>query len=1303
MSKILMDKLNNILDIDREKEYINFSLHKHLSKFINMNQYCSQEKLTSFVANNSSIINIIFNKSFKEILEKVKSINTYKELKDYLSSVEIEDLKINLNEILTLDNDENTNKKLNKKKSKKVNEDITYNNDELFLYRKKDIHERIEKILLKNVKAFGNLNRLNKKELIDTGKENLRIGFDFINGHINDVNIDAPLFLYDIEINVDENKVSISKKSQMILNEKLLFFIAKQLNVNYKNWDFSKLKTKQDIANLIEPIVQYKIVEESKVQEVNSRYQTLKFSNDFVIGLFDVRAGKIKEDFIELINKNVQLFNQKMKNDFEFYTKEEFREKALIQINNPLNIYQKYAIRSAINENTLIYGPPGTGKSEIITSILANLLIKSKSVLVVSEKDAALEVIKRRLGKLSDFAFYLKDIENENLFYEQIESISNHMGSFYNEEYRNEQFNLLETYQNNERVIDYNDEIDKFRNILIEDINFSLERDSRNNDYRDYLLSIREVEKFVKENKNGVEEFWKEYENKFVKLQSPTEFISKVAEFNWFKEKYELNEDETNRFDHMRHELNKFLVESNLIDHKIESFELLENKVNQLDKFINSQLLNKDKDFISSLESDLNVLSINQNIWKQIDKNLEGIKEKEYIKRFLLRYSARHEKFLSKYLNTSKTLRENLLNRYFYKGEISTSKLLFRSKKDTKTLDIFLSSIRDFEQIKLFKNNIYLNQLIELDETIVNPLVIYFYNNKSLLKKSFIEFYNQQIINFESRIIHQYYKYRVNQIERELININVYNFEKLNKNKHIIDRDLPYLINLYLKNNHDFILNMDSALYQIYLKHIKNILAKSSQDIQEKMEKMFKIARMELRPKINDFINEFIDCLRIIFPIWISKPELISFYLPNKKDIFDVGIFDEASQMFLEKAYPMIYRCNQLIISGDDKQLKPERILFNEFENDPDYRPLVKEVEFDYSESLLDRARVSYWNTYTLRNHYRSQAKELIEFSNTNFYDDKLLFTSLNNIDTNSLEIYTNLKNKEANHINKDEARLVLAKLKKEVNNFSKTLVICFTNRQKEYLMELINKEANSDLMTRIKRNLLVIGDISSVQGDEGDLVIISTVFSKESKDYSLIAKPRGVNYLNVAITRAKKKMIVFKSLNSDHINVNVEEFNKDTLIFKKWIAYLDAKAKIVRENGESKLTNSLNVSTFKKEVYQSFKDPERFKSISVVQNLIVGSINVDLALYTKSINDIDLLIILDDWKKNLTIQEWFEDIDKEEYLKSRNYRVIRIREQDWLKDKESIISRVEKIVKSKQLFEVIMKKAKTNKKNGGK
>ncbi|AHM62896.1 DNA/RNA helicase [Flammeovirgaceae bacterium 311] len=50
--------------------------------------------------------------------------------------------------------------------------------------------------------------------------------------------------------------------------------------------------------------------------------------------------------------------------------------------------------------NLVIQGPPGTGKSQTITNIIANAIGQGKKVLFVSEKMAALEVVKRRLDTI---------------------------------------------------------------------------------------------------------------------------------------------------------------------------------------------------------------------------------------------------------------------------------------------------------------------------------------------------------------------------------------------------------------------------------------------------------------------------------------------------------------------------------------------------------------------------------------------------------------------------------------------------------------------------------------------------------------------------------------------------------------------------------------------------------------------------------------------------------------------------------------------------------------------------------------
>ncbi len=66
-------------------------------------------------------------------------------------------------------------------------------------------------------------------------------------------------------------------------------------------------------------------------------------------------------------------------------------------------------LRALAGESLVIQGPPGTGKSQSITNLIAAALARGRSVLFVSEKLAALEVVRRRLDEvgLGDFVLEL--------------------------------------------------------------------------------------------------------------------------------------------------------------------------------------------------------------------------------------------------------------------------------------------------------------------------------------------------------------------------------------------------------------------------------------------------------------------------------------------------------------------------------------------------------------------------------------------------------------------------------------------------------------------------------------------------------------------------------------------------------------------------------------------------------------------------------------------------------------------------------------------------------------------------------
>ena len=79
--------------------------------------------------------------------------------------------------------------------------------------------------------------------------------------------------------------------------------------------------------------------------------------------------------------------------------------------------------------NIVIHGPPGTGKSQTIANLIGAFLADGKSVLFVSEKTAALDVVKRRLAS-SGLGTFCLDLHSErgrkaNVYLQFGESLAN--------------------------------------------------------------------------------------------------------------------------------------------------------------------------------------------------------------------------------------------------------------------------------------------------------------------------------------------------------------------------------------------------------------------------------------------------------------------------------------------------------------------------------------------------------------------------------------------------------------------------------------------------------------------------------------------------------------------------------------------------------------------------------------------------------------------------------------------------------------------------------------------------------------
>ena len=150
--------------------------------------------------------------------------------------------------------------------------------------------------------------------------------------------------------------------------------------------------------------------------------------------------------------------------------------------------------------------------------------------------------------------------------------------------------------------------------------------------------------------------------------------------------------------------------------------------------------------------------------------------------------------------------------------------------------------------------------------------------------------------------------------------------------------------------------------------------------------------------------------LMTLRPVWLMNPDVTSRALPLKAGLFDIVVFDEASQIPVENALPALFRGKQVIVSGDEKQLPPSTF-FSSAADDADDADDEISLDSDATEDeraaaeqawtsneikdcpdLLHLARSALLedSRVMLKVHYRSEWRELIAYSNAAFYDGAL-------------------------------------------------------------------------------------------------------------------------------------------------------------------------------------------------------------------------------------------------------------------------------------------------------------------------
>tara|TARA_B100000212_G_scaffold38110_1_gene24659 strand:+ start:461 stop:4849 length:4389 start_codon:yes stop_codon:yes gene_type:complete len=330
------------------------------------------------------------------------------------------------------------------------------------------------------------------------------------------------------------------------------------------------------------------------------------------------------------------------------------------------------------------------------------------------------------------------------------------------------------------------------------------------------------------------------------------------------------------------------------------------------------------------------------------------------------------------------------------------------------------------------------------------------------------------------------------------------------------------------------------------------------------------------RMSLREFIKNSQKALTCLKPCSLMSPLTVSTALPLE-ETFDAVIIDEASQMKPEYAIGAIARAKQAIIVGDPQQLPPSTF----------YQTALAEDEFDddlADESILDMAMTVIHPPRQLLWHYRSRHEDLIKFSNTKFYNNELMVPVTANPDKNNRGILYNFiedgryisgAGAGSGGINPNEAKAIVEAAIDFMNNRKEeSLGIATMNiKQKEFIQNEFDLRAANDNSIREYLSYwqdqeegleeFFIKNLENVQGDERDVIMISTVYGREENQartnqrFGPINGKYGARRLNVLFTRAKNELQLFTSLKPNDITID-ENSSKGKEILRDYLIYAE-------------------------------------------------------------------------------------------------------------------------------------------------
>ncbi|TQN42178.1 AAA domain-containing protein [Blastococcus colisei] len=436
-----------------------------------------------------------------------------------------------------------------------------------------------------------------------------------------------------------------------------------------------------------------------------------------------------------------------------------------------------------------------------------------------------------------------------------------------------------------------------------------------------------------------------------------------------------------------------------------------------------------------------------------------------------------------------------------------------------------------------------------------------------------------------------------------------------------------------------------------------------------------------------------------VMPCVLVSPDSVARFFPAVSGLFDLVVFDEASQIRVADAVGALGRARAAVVVGDSKQMPPTS--FAEPSSVSDDAGDLAETAVEDEESILSECVQARVPRQWLSWHYRSQDESLIAFSNSQYYGNRLSSfpapthgrpsSEPDGRGVSLVRVPGTFHRSGAGRLlrtNPIEAKAIVAEIRRRFDAVPKwdgvdavpsIGVVTFNAQQRAYIEALLRDADDERLAAALDRTDgegLFVKNLENVQGDERDVVFFSTGFSPDASgelplNFGPLNRVGGERRLNVAVTRARRQVVVFSSFDPEQLRAE----ETSSVGIKHLRAYLDMAAQ-----GTDVLPRDARSASVVDRHREEIADALRERGLVVRTDVGLSDFKVDLAVARSADPETPLMAVLLDgpaWARRGTVGDR-DGLPVEVLGDMLRWPVVeRVWLPSWLADRASVVDRL--------------------------